>query len=94
MRQAVWPELVKLPKHIEQKKVDINYDKLLNSFSNNVYEIGLDIPRTFPEEEDSKVLRKSMNNVLKGISITHPKIGYCQGMNFLVLRLLQVLGDE
>ena len=49
MRQAVWPELVKLPKHIEQKKIDINYDKLVNSFSNNVYEIGLDIPRTFPE---------------------------------------------
>jgi len=54
----------------------------------------LDIPRTFPEEEDSKVLRKSMNNVLKAISIVYPKVGYCQGMNFLALRLLQILNDE
>ena len=60
----------------------------------NVSEIALDIPRTFPQEEDSKVLRKSMNNVLKAISIVHPKVGYCQGMNFLTLRILQVLDDE
>ena len=49
MRQVVWPELVKLPKYIEQKSVDLSYSKLVNSFSNTVYEIGLDIPRTFPE---------------------------------------------
>lgn len=70
------------------------YTSLINSFSNSVYEISLDIPRTFPEEEDSKVLRKSMNNVLKAISIRYPKVGYCQGMNFLIMRLLQVLCDE
>ena len=74
--------------------MEFTYNKLVNSFSNNVYEIGLDIPRTFPEEEDSKYLRKSLNNVLKAISIVFPKIGYCQGMNFLALRILQVLGDE
>lgn len=90
----VWPELVQLRKHIEIRSTDINYTRLANSLSNNIYEIGLDIPRTFPEEEDSKVLRKSMNNVLKAISIVHPKIGYCQGMNFVTLRILQVLPDE
>ena len=56
--------------------------------------ISLDIPRTFPDEEDSKVLRKSLNNILKAISLVHPEVGYCQGMNFLALRLLQVLSDE
>ncbi len=40
------------------------------------------------------MLRKSLNNVLKAISIVYPKVGYCQGMNFLALRLLQVLDDE
>lgn len=35
-----------------------------------------------------------MNNVLKAIAIAHPKIGYCQGMNFLTMRVLEVLDDE
>lgn len=94
MRQIVWPEIVPLRKHIEQRTHDLNYNKLVNSFSNNIYEISLDVPRTFPEEEDSKVLRKSLSNVLKALSIVYPRIGYCQGMNFPTLRILQVLGDE
>lgn len=67
---------------------------MIKSFSNNIYEITLDIPRTFPEEEDAKLLKKSLNNVLKALSIVYPKIGYCQGMNFSALRLLQILDDE
>jgi hypothetical protein len=39
-------------------------------------------------------LRKSLNNVLKAISIVYPRVGYCQGMNFLALRLLQIIEDE
>jgi hypothetical protein len=39
-------------------------------------------------------LRKSLNNVLKAISIVYPRVGYCQGMNFLTLRLLQIIEDE
>lgn len=35
-----------------------------------------------------------MNNVLKSIAILYPKVGYCQGMNFLASRVLQVLDDE
>jgi len=35
-----------------------------------------------------------MSNVLKAISIVYPKVGYCQGMNFLAARILQVLDDE
>jgi len=35
-----------------------------------------------------------MNNVLKALSIVDPSVGYCQGMNFLTLRILQVLSDE
>lgn len=35
-----------------------------------------------------------MNNVLKAIAIVHPKVGYCQGMNFLALRILEILDDE
>ena len=32
--------------------------------------------------------------MLKAISIVHERVGYCQGMNFLALRLLQVMDDE
>jgi len=32
--------------------------------------------------------------VLKALSLVYPKIGYCQGMNFSALRLLQILDDE
>lgn len=76
---------------MHQHKNDYTYPKLINSPSSSIYEIGLDIPRTFPEEEDTPVLRKSLNNVLKAISIVYPKVGYCQGMNFLALRLLQII---
>jgi hypothetical protein len=33
-------------------------------------------------------------NVLKALSVEFPKIGYCQGMNFLTMRLLQVMNDD
>jgi hypothetical protein len=51
------------------------------------------VPRTFPEEQ-AKVLRNSLYCVLKAISIVHPEVGYCQGMNFLCMRLLEILDDE
>lgn len=94
LRNIVWVKLVPLEKHIEQRKVDIDYEKLVKQISSNVYEIGLDIPRTFPEEEDSRALGKSMNDVLKAIAIVYPRIGYCQGMNFLTMRVLEVLDNE
>ena len=94
IRMLAWPEIVNLKAFIETKNKKYTYNQLSKSFSNNIYEITLDIPRTFPEEEDSKYLKKSMNNVLKALSLVYPKIGYCQGMNFSALRMLQVLDDE
>ena len=32
--------------------------------------------------------------MLKSLSIEFPLVGYCQGMNFLSMRLLEVLNDE
>ena len=94
IRALAWPEIAKL-KEFESKRSSLyTYEQLINYPSKSTYEITLDIPRTFPEEEDSKVLRKSLNNVLKAISIVYKEMGYCQGMNFLALRLLQVLDDE
>ena len=32
--------------------------------------------------------------MLKALSIEFPQVGYCQGMNFLTMRLLEVVEDE
>lgn len=94
IRALAWPEIVRLREFERGKQGQYTYQKLINTPSKSTHEITLDIPRTFPEEEDSKVLRKSLNNVLKALSIVYKKMGYCQGMNFLALRILQVIDDE
>jgi len=38
--------------------------------------------------------RASLNNVLSAYSIRNPSIGYTQGFNFIVARLLEVLDEE
>lgn len=50
MRMLAWPAIIQLEQFIQQKQPEYTYKKLTNSFSNNIYEITLDIPRTFPEE--------------------------------------------
>jgi len=91
LRMIVWPELIQLSDF--QKKAKYHYTQLLKQESPSAHDICLDVPRTFPEEQ-AKVLRNSLYCVLKAISIVHPEVGYCQGMNFLCMRLLEVLDDE
>jgi hypothetical protein len=50
IRAIAWPEIIKLGSFKQQHKNEYTYAKLINSPSTSVYEIGLDIPRTFPEE--------------------------------------------
>lgn len=54
MRIKVWPELIKVNKVIERKM--ISYSKVLIKDSMDVYDINLDIPRTF-SFETQEVLR-------------------------------------
>jgi hypothetical protein len=59
-------------------------------------QIDLDLRRTFPNEErvmDSK-FQESLRNVLLCYSTRNSSIGYCQGMNFVVSRLLLIMGNE
>ncbi|CDW87967.1 tbc domain-containing protein [Stylonychia lemnae] len=71
-------------------KLEMNYPN--PSFS----QIDLDLKRTFsdmPEEEAEQYIP-----ILRRILITYvkrnPTIGYCQGMNFIVGRLLQFMNEE
>jgi len=56
-------------------------------------QIELDLRRTFSELKMGKSERliNKLRNVLCTYTKRNPTIGYCQGMNFLVGRLLRVL---
>ena len=62
----------------------------------SAHQIDLDLKRTFPNDE--KVMQEEfllkMRNVLLTYSIRNITVGYCQGMNFLVARLLLILENE
>ena len=62
----------------------------------SIIQIDLDLRRTFPEEERvmNENFQKSLRNVLVCYSTRNSSIGYCQGMNFVVSRLLLILGNE
>ena len=58
-------------------------------------QIDKDIKRTINDNlKNNDGLKKKMKNVLMCYSIRNSSIGYCQGFNFLVLRLLEVLKGE
>jgi len=58
-------------------------------------QIDKDIRRTINDNlKNNEELKKSMKNILMCYSIRNSSIGYCQGFNFLVLRLLQVIKGE
>lgn len=37
---------------------------------------------------------KSIENILKAYSVRNPTIGYCQGFNFIVGRLVRIMSEE
>jgi hypothetical protein len=76
------------------------YQKLLK-YSQEVkcpssIQIDLDLRRTFPNEEQvmDENFQKSLRNVLVCYTTRNTSVGYCQGMNFVVSRLLLIMRDE
>ena len=77
------------------------YDILLNKYPENQIsiigekQILLDIHRTFPEDEDFKEEKiNSLKNVLTAYSRRNCTLGYCQGFNYIVGKILKVIGDN
>lgn len=59
-------------------------------------QINLDIKRTFPDDSyfaNDEVLDK-LKNILLAYSRRNISIGYCQGFNFIVGRILKIINDE
>lgn len=60
------------------------------------HQIGLDVPRTFPNCPwvQSEPGQSSVKRVLLAFSHHNPKVGYCQGMNYVAALLLLALGHD
>ena len=77
-----------------------NYYKNLLELSKKIpcfYEAQIlkDIPRTKPEIlKQFPIFKEKMRNILVCYSLRNNSIGYCQGFNFIVIRLLEVLQNE
>ena len=82
---------------------------LLNnsSYYNNLLKLSKEVPSLYEKQIDKDIrrtinenmqnyeqLKIKMKNILMCYSIRNSSIGYCQGFNFLVLRLLQVIKGE
>ena len=59
-------------------------------------QINLDLKRTFPNEPKcmEESFLKKMKNILICYSMRNSTVGYCQGMNFIVSRLLLIMDNE
>jgi Rab-GTPase-TBC domain len=62
------------------------------------HQIDLDLTRTFVDMEVDKEEEQKMILPLKNVLYTYvkrnPTIGYCQGMNFIVGRMIQFMDEE
>ena len=96
-RAKLWLLCSGAKKELEQNK---NYYKNLLELSKKIpclYESQIlkDIPRTKPDLlKKNPSFKENMLNILVCYSIRNNTIGYCQGFNFIVIRLLEVLQNE
>ena len=77
------------------------YHDILNNFPEyipSIYEqtIEKDLNRTFPDEEffQKKENIDKLRNILIAFSRRNSSIGYNQGFNFIVGRILEIVNDE
>ncbi len=59
-------------------------------------QIKADLKRTFPDDKsfNNEEIFIKMKRILNAYSVRNRSIGYCQGFNFIVARLIQVIEDE
>lgn len=94
LRGVVWQSLAAS----RDEFLEEQYEKLLHESSPYENLIGKDIGRTFPTVEmfrDSDGEgQRMLGRVLKCFSLYDQKIGYCQGLGFLVGPLLLNMGEK
>ena len=77
------------------------YNNLLNNYPENIpspfeAQINLDLGRTYPNDSffTEKENIKKLKNILIAVSRRETTIGYCQGFNFIVGKILKICGNE
>ena len=77
------------------------YNNLLNNYPDNIpspfeAQINLDLGRTYPNDSffTEKENIKKLKNILIAVSRRETTIGYCQGFNFIVGKILKICGNE
>ena len=91
LRITIWKLL------LDYKRVD--YDKLIKSLNQeeigNINIIKLDTKRMiYREGENPEVIQGLLNNILSCLSVSHPKINYSQGMNYIAYFLYEICKSE
>ena len=94
LRGVVWQSMT----GARDRLIEGQYEKLCGESSPYENMIGKDIGRSFPgvemfRDSDGEG-QKMMGRVLKCFSLYDHKIGYCQGLGFLVGPLLMQMGDK
>ena len=77
------------------------YNTILNKYPKSIpsifeNQINLDLGRTYPNDpfyKDKKNIER-LKNILLAISRRETTIGYCQGFNFIVGRILKICDNE
>lgn len=98
LRKAVWLEVSGAAAH-KRKHGSAHYHSAVQAGTSSspfLHQIQLDVPRTFPNSpwiqgEDGQA---SLRRVLLAFAHHNPRVGYCQGMNFVAAMLLIVLGHD
>lgn len=77
------------------------YSNLLNQYPNSIpspfkHQIELDIERTFPQDPffQNPAIIKMLSNILLAFSRRIVSIGYIQGFNFIVGKILKLFKNE
>ena len=100
LRGHIWMEITNARKAKDQNP-NLYQDLLLKPVKTDtiIEQISTDIPRTFPTNiffrgKDPKSLEQPLFNVLLAFANHNSRIGYCQGLNYVVGLLLLVTRNE
>ena len=88
LRGQVWCHLARISQ-LQIKLSDFSSAKVLD-------EIKLDVDRTFPAHEFFKeqLGKSTLKKVLAALAEAFPRMGYCQGLNFLAAGFSMFVDDE
>ena len=92
IRLYIWGNVL----NIRKLKKEYNYQQILNSKNDEELkaEIKLDVGRTSVNDDNSDLHRQKISNILYGVALIDGESKYCQGMNFIVMLLYEIYGEE